>query len=175
MIRVFIGCSLDGFIAGPDHDIEWLNAYDGAEDTFTPFIAKVGAVVWGRGTYDVVADMEFDKYYGDLPILVATHRPLDDPRVRVLGGSLSEIVAEAQQTAGDKDVYLDGGALIRAALDDGQVDHMTVTVLPIVLGQGIALFAGCEKRHRLELEGARELGLGLVQLSYRVPRTSEAT
>ncbi len=169
--RVFIASSLDGFIAGPDDELDWLDFPD-ADDTFTPFFADVGAMLMGRRTYDVVSSFDGPWPYGDTPVLVATRRPMPDtqPTVRPVTGSIDEMVAEARQAAGDRDVYLDGGELVRQALEAGLVDELTVTMIPVVLGAGRPLFAGVGNRHELELVATRELGSGLVQLTYTPSR-----
>ncbi len=168
-IRVFIACSLDGFIAGPNDELDWLHAGDpGVEDTFTPFLKQVGAMLMGRRTYDVVSGFEGPWPYGNLPVLVSTHRDLTAlrPSVRAVAGPIGHVVQEAQRAAGGRDVYIDGGALIRSALDADLIDHMTVTLIPIVLGAGLPLFAGTHRQHRLTLLGSRPIGGGLLQVEY---------
>lgn len=167
--RVFIASSLDGFIAGPEDELDWLDVDAEIEDTFTPFFAEVGAMLMGRRTYDVVRGFDMPWQYGDTPVLVATSRPIDDEitTVRSVTGDIGEMVAEAKRVAGDRDVYLDGGELIRSALDAGLVDELTVTMIPTVLGAGRPLFAGVGNRHQLELVDHRPIGGGLVQLVYR--------
>lgn len=174
--RVFIASSLDGFIAGPDDELDWLDiAADDGEgeliDTFTPFFADVGAMLMGRRTFDVVNGFDVAWPYGDTPVLVATTRPLDPsvPTARAVAGDVVDLVAEAKRVADGRDVYLDGGELIREALDADAVDELTVTVVPVVLGAGRALFAGVGNRHDLRLVSHRALGRGLVELVY-VPR-----
>jgi len=171
-IRVFIASSLDGFIAGPDDELDWLSAPAGTEDTFTPFMAETGALLMGRRTYDVVEGFDGAWPYGDTPVLVATRRPLSpaQPSVRAVTGTIEELVEQARAAAGDKDVYLDGGALIRSALDADLVDELTVTVIPMILGAGIPLFAGAARRHPLALVSQRAIGGGLVELIYRPGR-----
>ena len=80
-----------------------------------------------------------------------------------------EKLQKAERAAGDRDVYLDGGELVRQALDADLVDEMTVTMIPVVLGAGRPLFAGVGNRHELELTASRQIGSGLVQLVY-LPR-----
>lgn len=169
---VFIASSLDGFIAGPDDELDWLEGRDGVEDTFSPFFAGVGAMLMGRRTYDVVRGFGGDWPYGDTPVLVATHRPLDPvrPSVRAATGPIAELVDQAKGLSGGRDVYVDGGALIRAAMDARLVDEITLTVIPVVLGSGRPLFAGVQHRHDLDLVGTRPIGGGLVELKYR-PRS----
>lgn len=169
-ICVFIACSLDGFIAGPNDELDWLPTdEEGMEDTFTPFFERVGAMLMGRRTFDVVVGMEGFWPYGDTPVLVATRRPLTSeiPTVRRAEGPITAMVEQALEAARGKDVYVHGGALIRSALDAGLVDELTVTVVPTILGAGRPLFAGVSRRHELELEDVRPIGLGLVQLRYR--------
>ena len=57
LVRVFLACSLDGFLAGPEDELDWLPTDAGIEDTFTPFLASIGALAMGRRTFDVVRAM----------------------------------------------------------------------------------------------------------------------
>jgi dihydrofolate reductase len=167
-VRVFIASSIDGFIAGPHDELDWLEPAPGAEDTFTPFFAPVGAMLMGRRTYDVVNAFDGEWPYGDTPVLVATTRPLasEQASVRAASGSITEMVSAATAAAGTRDVYLDGGALIRSAASAGLIDDMTITLIPIILGRGRPLFAGTSARQALELVSTRPIGGGLVELVY---------
>lgn len=169
--RVFIASSLDGFIAGEDHDLSWLP--EGTEEEpledhgYSAFMASVGALLMGRSTYDVVRGFDVDWPYGETPVLVATRRALDeDPpgTVQALSGSIEVLVAQALETAGGKDVYLDGGEIVRQALDAGLVDELIVTMIPVVLGKGHPLFAGVARRHHFEVADCQSFSHGLVQL-----------
>ena len=166
--RVFIATSLDSFIAGPNDELDWLPQGADITDTFTPFLAQVGAMLMGRRTFDVVTGFEGKWPYGDTPVVVATSRPLPAARqsVRSATGHIGELIALAKELAGDRDVYVDGGTLIRAALDANLIDELTVTMVPIVLGAGVPLFAGIGRRHELALHASRPIGGGLVQLTY---------
>ena len=168
-IRVFIACSLDGFIAGPKDELDWLPSdHEGIEDTFTPFLAQIGALLMGRRTFDVCCGFA-EWPYGETPVLVATARPLRStrPTVEPVGGAIEEIVEVARARAGGRDVYLDGGALIRSALDARLIDEITVTSIPLILGRGLPLFAGVTQRHGLDFVEHRHIGGGLVQTTYR--------
>ncbi len=169
-IRVFIATSMDGFIAGPNDELDWLpNGQSEVEDTFTPFLKQVGALLMGRRTYDVARSFEGAWPYGDTPILVATRQSLPDSSpasVQAVHGSVEAMVRVAKDTAGELDVYIDGGTLIRSVMDAGLIDEITVTIVPVVLGAGIPLFAGCTRRHSYRLHTARPIGGGLVQTTY---------
>lgn len=180
LVRVYMGCSFDGFIAGPDHDIGWLNeSYalpgdltpDGGALAFDAFMAQVGALLMGRATYGI-AESFGQWHYGDTPVLVASHRPLVPmaDTVQSAAGPIESLIAHAKDLAGPKDVYLDGGDLVRQALDAGLVDTITLTYLPIILGSGVRLFDDLVGRTKLQFTGHHTYEGGLVQVSARVVR-----
>lgn len=174
-VRVYIACSLDGFIAGVNDDLSWLPGAAGNDEAlpseptsgvgYDEFIGHVGAILMGRGTYDVVQGFGA-WYYGDLPVLVATHRPLTavNEHVRAVDGDVGTLVALAREAADGKDVYIDGGALIRQALDAGLIDELIVTFVPVAIGAGHPLFAGVEKRHPFDLVATHRYGRNMVQM-----------
>ncbi len=147
--RVFLATSLDGFIAGPDDDLSWLptdgEPGPGAVD-FAGFMSECGSMLMGRRTYDVVMGSGGPWPYGDLPVLVATTRELVDgpPTVRAVSGSVASLLTEAKAVAGAKDVYVDGGDLVRRCLADDLIDELILSVVPTLLGGGAALFGALE-------------------------------
>jgi dihydrofolate reductase len=168
--RVFLATSLDGFLAGEDDDLSWLPAPDPdhGDGGFGAFLAEVGALLMGRRTWDVVTAFEGPWPYGTLPVLVATHRdlPPGHPTSRALEGPIADLVRQGLEAAGERDLYLDGGTLVRRALEAGLVDELIVTVVPIVLGRGLPLFTGLKERRALALKSHEALPGGLVQLTY---------
>jgi dihydrofolate reductase len=102
-----------------------------------------------------------------MPVFVATSRPLEPvaPTVSAIAGTPSELLtAVGAQTDGA--VYLDGGALIRSFLDENLIDELTVTIVGVILGSGVPLFAGAARLHTLRLTAATPYPSGLVQLCY---------
>lgn len=184
-LRVYIAMSLDGFIAGPDHDLSWLPGADPdapspapspAADpqalTYDALMSTVGALLMGRSTYDVVCGFDIPWPYGETPVLVATNRPLDadaPSTVRAVSGHISNMVAEAKEAARGLDVYLDGGTLIRAAAEERLIDDLTITVAPVAIGAGQPLFAGLARHYELKFTGHHTFSGGMVQLRA-VPR-----
>lgn len=180
-IRVYMACSLDGFIAGPGDDIDWLHeewaapgdlAPDPAALEFGPFLKQVGCLVMGRTTYDKVASFGGEFPYGEVPVLVATRRPLDpmSPTVSAVSGPIADILARAREVAGASDVYLDGGVLVQQALNAGLVDEITATLVPTLLGSGTRLFDGLVSRSRLQFFGHHPMANGMLQVRARVLR-----
>jgi dihydrofolate reductase len=179
-VRVYLGCSLDGCIAGPEHDLSFLNDFvpdpdapEGEGLGFEEFLGQVGALLMGRRTYQVILD--FDAWhYGDRPVLVATHHPLPPApgggKAWAVEGPIETLIERAKATAGDKDVYLDGGDLVRQGLEAGLVDELCITFLPIVLGQGIRLWDGLSSSTKLRFDAPTMHGGGMVQVTARVVR-----
>ncbi|MGF1467536.1 MAG: dihydrofolate reductase family protein [Sandaracinaceae bacterium] len=180
-VRVYLGCSLDGCIAGPDHDLSFLmeerpdaEAWDGGL-SFEGFMGQIGVLLMGRRTYQVLLDYDA-WHYGDRPVLVATHHPLppapQSGDARGVQGSIAELVAQAKAVAGHRDVYLDGGDLVRQGLDAGLVDELCLTFLPVILGRGIRLWEGLQRRHDLRFDPPQTHGRGMVQVTARVVKPS---
>lgn len=129
--------SLDGFIAGPDHAMDWVMEYP---MEFPEVMAATGAMLIGRGTYDAARRMSAeDTSYDGGPVFVLTHRPPDapDPGVTFLGGDLAEAVATARAAAGGKALEILGADLASQCLQQGLVDEVLVYVLPVLLGDGV--------------------------------------
>jgi dihydrofolate reductase len=179
-VRVYLGCSFDGCIAGPENDISFLNEFTPDPDAppggglgFGDFLDQIGALLMGRRTYQVPLDYDA-WHYGDRPVLVATHHALPPaPQggiARPVQGPIEELIAQAKAAAGDKDVYLDGGDLVRQGLDAGLVDELCLTFLPLVLGRGIRLWEGLQNRTDLKFDPPTPHGGGMIQVTARVVR-----
>src|SRR5262245_55982475 len=140
--------SLDGFIAGPGHSMDWGNGRALADfmelDDFTEIAAATGAMLVGRRTWEVGDQMKTDEpgnvdYPFSGPMFVLTHRPLDrpDPKVRILSGDIREAVATALDAADGKNLEILGADVAGQCLQQGLVDEILVYVLPVLLGDGI--------------------------------------
>jgi dihydrofolate reductase len=131
--------SLDGFIAGPDHAMDWVLEYM-KEDPFPEVMPATGAMLIGRGTHEVAKRMsDEDTDYDGGPVFVLTHQPPDEPEqgVTFLSCDLAEAVATARAVAGRKNLEILGADLASQCLQHGLVDEVLVYVLPVLLGDGV--------------------------------------
>ncbi|WP_427870759.1 dihydrofolate reductase family protein [Leucobacter luti] len=141
----YTASSLDGFIATPDHSLEWLFAQDFDEHgpmAYTAFLEGIGALVMGASTYEWLRRAEEDWGYA-LPTWVVTHRELESPAgadVRFARGDVARIHADAVEAAGGKDVWIvGGGELAGQFADAGLLDEVWVQFAPVTLGAGSPL------------------------------------
>ena len=167
--------SLDGFIAGPGHAMDWVFDFM-APDEFSEIAAATGAMLIGRRTYDVGNRMAADKpgstdYPFSGPSFVLTHRPPDppDPEVTFLTGDIGEAVATARSAAGGKNLEILGADVAGQCLRRGLVDEILVYVLPVLLGDGIRFSS--TGLARIDLEPVSSTRSGAVTiLRFRVRR-----
>ncbi len=182
--RVFIGVSLDGYIARRDGSLDWLTDPPGGRDhvavpstvpalEWDTFYPEIGHLVMGRGTYEKVLTFG-DWPYPDKQVLVlSTTLAGDDERVQVVR-SLEEAVAVLDD-AGAEQVYVDGGQVVQAFLAAGLVDELTVGVAPVLIGEGLPLFGALPADVLLELRANHVSDSGMVHTTYRVSRPGADT
>src|SRR4051812_31133257 len=142
---VFIATSLDGFIARPNGDLDWLpspGGNDGEDYGYSSFMKTVDTLVMGRGTYEKV--LTFGAWpYGKHKVVVLTAGPLPTPprsaNVDTMAGNPREIV-RALGERGARSLYVDGGVTIQRFLDAGLIHRLILTRIPVLLGDGLPLF-----------------------------------
>jgi dihydrofolate reductase len=167
---VFIGTSLDGFIARPNGAFDFLPDDGGEEHGYTAFIASVDAIVIGRNTYEVC--LGFNEWPYDKPVFVLSTRAIDLPKsqnamVQRMEGSPTEIVRQLA-ALGFKHLYVDGGITIQRFLSDGLIQRLIVTRVPVLIGSGIPLFGPVAHDIKLQHVETRQYRSGLVTSEYDV-------
>ena len=170
--------SLDGFIAGPGHSMDWGGGRTLADfvapDDFAEIAAATGAMLVGRRTWDVGDKMEADEpgsndYPFSGPMFLLTHRPLEppDPEVTVLTGDIGAAVGTALDAAGGKDLEILGADVAGQCLQRGLVDEILGYVLPMLAGDGIPFSSPGLGRVDLEPISSKRSGAVTI-LRYRV-------
>lgn len=167
---VFVGTSLDGFIARANGGLDFLPPGGGEPHGYHEFMATVDALVIGRNTYETV--LAFDEWpYGEKPVFVLSTRTLapgpPGAVVERLSGEPSEIVARLA-ARGVGHAYVDGGITVQRFLRAGLIDRLIVTRVPVLIGEGIPLFGTLPKDIPLRHVATRQFASGLVQSEYRV-------
>jgi dihydrofolate reductase len=167
---VFIATSLDGFIARPNDDLDWLPPGGGEEHGYEAFMGTVDSLVVGRRTYEKV--LTFDTWpYGQKPVVVLSTRALapapPEAVVERMSGSPAEIVSQLS-ARGMQHVYVDGGITIQRFLQAGLIHRLIITRIPVLLGAGIPLFGPLQRDIVLQPVWTKQYASGLVQSEYVV-------
>jgi len=168
---VFIGTSVDGFIARKNDDLDFLPEGGGEPHGYNELIASVDAIVIGRKTFEKV--LTFGAWpFGDKRVVVLSSGPLDLSKVvggvvEQMAGPPAEIVSQLAAT-GAHDLYVDGGITIQRFLRAGAIQRLIITRVPVLIGDGIPLFGTLPHDIQLRHIATRHYPSGLVQSEYEV-------
>jgi dihydrofolate reductase len=168
---VFIGISVDGFIARRNGALDFLPEGGGEPHGYNEFIASVDAIVIGRKTFETV--LTFGTWpYGHKRVVVLSSRPLDFSAVRggvveQMAGPPAEIVSQLA-ARGSRHLYIDGGITIQGFLRAGVIQRLIITRVPVLIGEGVPLFGSLPHDIRLRHVATRHYPSGLVQSEYQV-------
>ncbi len=168
---VFIGVSVDGFIARPNGELDFLPEGGGEPHGYNEFIASVDAIVIGRATFEKVLTLG-PWHYGSKRVVILSSRPVDLSAVRggvveQMGGPPAEIVSKLA-ASGAHNLYVDGGITIQRFLRAGLIQLLIITRVPVLIGEGIPLFGSLPQDIPLRHVTTRHYPSGLVQSEYRV-------
>jgi dihydrofolate reductase len=167
-----VAMSLDGYIAKSDGDITFLSIVEKGGDDYgySEFMKTIDTIIVGRKTYDKILSIGFE-YPNDKDIYVITRntRP-DNGRIKFYSGSLQNLISDLRNKDG-KNIFCDGGSdIINQLLRENLFDEFIISVIPIILGEGIPLFRINESEMNLNLIKCQKYNTGLVQLHYKVEK-----
>lgn len=173
---VYIATSLDGYIARSDGDISWLHRPEYSASPmkgvhYRDFIRDIDAIVMGRKTFEKV--LAFNPWpYDSTQLVVLSDISVSVPqhlsgKVRVMAGEPANVV-NALSGEGKQRLYIDGGVTIQRFLAAGLIDDVTITIIPVLLGDGIPLFASGIPEAQLTLTGCDASENGFVQVRYEL-------
>lgn len=167
-IVAYLAISLDGYIADDDGVVTFLHDFGTEEYKFHDFIAGIGAAVMGATTYEQV--LGFGWPYGNMPVLVLTHRDFDTPdgaNVTFTSESTGTAIATFAEDMDKRVWIIGGGKVVTAALRAGIVDTLELYTMPVALGSGVPLFDG-PYEGSLRLIESHAYSNGVVRLEYEV-------
>lgn len=170
-VILFIAMSLDGYIADKEGKVDWLGGQGKEEettDTYSAFVKDVDTVVMGWNTYEqIVTELSPDQWvYENLVSYVITHKKLPSTeRIRFTGESPCELVKTLKQEEG-KAIWICGGtSIVQQLMQEDLIDTFYISMIPMLLGKGIRLFADMEKEIPLKLVMTQSYD-GITDLVY---------
>ncbi|WP_215226853.1 dihydrofolate reductase family protein [Echinicola shivajiensis] len=171
-LSLFIATSLDGYIAKPNDDLEFLKLVEkeGEDYGYTQFTDTIDTLIIGRKTYDYVlkeiGPSHYDNGQRDVYVITRTERPKSG-RTTFYTGNLTDLVKQLKSQSG-KNIYCDGGSeVINELLKNDLIDEFIISVVPVLLGNGIRLFKDERPEQLLELVMVKTFDSGLAQFHYK--------
>lgn len=170
-MSVFVGTSLDGFIARRNGQYDFLPEGGGEPHGYDEFMASVDTLLIGRKTFETV--LAFEEWpYGKKRVVVLSSQPLDlsgvrGGRVEQMSGPPAEIAAKLK-ASGAQHVYVDGGMTVQGFLRAGLIESIIITRVPVLIGDGIPLFGSVDHDVKLKHLETRQYASGLVRSEYKV-------
>lgn len=169
-VILYIAFSLDGYIAGPKGEIDWLPSGGGEDYGYKEFMAGIDTILMGRKSYELI--LTFGRWeYPGIKTFVFTRNPVGmerDDNVIFISSDPANVVGELRSAPG-KDIWLlGGGELARSFFDAGLVDEIIIAIIPEILGDGIPLIPRGTKRTALRLTDIKRYDSGVVMMWYKV-------
>jgi dihydrofolate reductase len=170
--HVYIATSLDGFIARSDGSLDWLVNFPnpaGTDYGYSEFMSQIDVIVMGRKTYQTV--LAFETWPYEQPVVVLSCNQLEIPnalqgKVSHYSGALHKLCADLEQKS-YLNAYIDGGATITSFLKEDLMDEITISRLPILLGDGIPLFSTSNVQLDFDHVHTTAFANGLIKSHYR--------
>ncbi len=171
--------SLDGFIARPDHALDWLMKQDTVDEDhgYDAFMASVDGLVMGRGSFETVRGFDAWPYQKPVIVMSRSLSEVDIPQALQSKVRLSrqdpDALMQALSEAGWRRVYVDGGQVVQSFLRAGLIADLTITTVPILIGDGIRLFGTLDRDIDLNHLETQTFPSGLVTSRYKVADAAE--
>lgn len=171
-IILYIATSIDGYIAGPDDDISFLDAVEqtGEDYGYHDFYSTVDTVIMGRKTYDKVVGLGHPDPHPDKMLFIISRTINSSSTHKVYyNGPVESLVAQLKTNKG-KNIFIDGGSqIVNLLLSQDLIDEYYISIIPVILGKGISLFKASDFSRSLKLAEVKRYPSGLVQLHYVRP------
>jgi dihydrofolate reductase len=171
---VYIGISLDGFIAKTDGNIDWLVQFESQEvtDSYLEYMSQIDAIVIGRGTFEKVLSFPIWPYNKKVFVLSNSVKLVPDSikeSVTILAMKPRELL-DFLSNLGFSNIYIDGGNVIQGFLKEDCIDEMIITTVPVLIGSGISLFGSLENDLSFIHKSTDVYSNGLVKSRYKRKR-----
>ena len=183
----FMHISLDGFVAGPNGEMNWIKVDDELFDYGAKRITQTDTALYGRKTYDMMEgywptaadgpdaskhDIEHSAWYktaGKI-VLSKTMKGADLPNTTIISEDLAEEINKIKQQEGPEILLFGSPSATHALIEQNLIDGYWLFVNPVILGEGIPLFTGSKEKTKLKLVSTQQFTSGVTELSYLVER-----
>lgn len=174
-IKLYIAVSIDGYIAGPDGELDWLSGYPITPELnygYEDFFESIDTVIIGGRTYRDILNMDVVYPYKDKKSYIITRNTINSPKKNIIyiTNGIENNISELKKREG-KDIWLvGGGEIVSLFLNQNWIDEMIITYIPILLGEGIRLFPNKAKESKWSLIQSQAFINGVIQTRYQVQK-----
>jgi dihydrofolate reductase len=173
-IMVYIACSMDGFIAKIDGNIDWLLGIPNESNNdygFGDFMKKIDGIIMGRKTFEKVLEIQPNEWRYSKTVFVLSNTLKNIPeklksKVEIINGDLITLLEKLKERK-INNIYVDGGKTIQSFLKNDLIDEMIITTIPIILGNGIPLFGILNKEIKFSIEKTEFIDKNIAMNYYR--------
>ncbi|MBX3710050.1 MAG: dihydrofolate reductase [Gammaproteobacteria bacterium] len=172
-MSVYIAISIDGYIAKKDDGLDWLESFSPPFDEpdedygFKKFLSQVDAVVMGKNTYKIASSGNIWPYEGKRVIVLSSTLSSVCDNAEIYSGNIQQLIKKLY-AEGVRHIYVDGGKTISQFLNEGLINELIISIIPVILGSGIPLFSNIVHDSWCDLTSSTSYSNGLVQLRYEV-------
>jgi dihydrofolate reductase len=171
---IYIACSIDGFIAKKDGNIDWLINIPNENNSdygFSEFMNKIDGIIMGRKTFEKILEMNLDEWPYNKPVFVLSSWLKDIPnnlngKVEIMNGNIEDILSKLKHK-NMFNFYIDGGKTIQSFLEKDLIDEMIISTISIILGEGMPLFKETNKEIKFTLEETEYINKYIVKNYYK--------
>ncbi|MGZ3867340.1 MAG: dihydrofolate reductase family protein [Bacteroidia bacterium] len=183
----FVHISLDGFVAGPNGEMNWIKVNEEIFDHVGKRIGQTGAALYGRKTYEMMEnywpnagnepdaskhDKEHSSWYNKAQKIVLSRsmKSANSPNTKIVSHNLAEEINKIKHQPGSEILLFGSPTATHSLMQHDLIDGYWLFVNPIVLGQGIPLFEGVKQKTKLKLLTTKQFASGVTELSYAVDK-----
>jgi dihydrofolate reductase len=172
-MSVYIATSIDGYIAKKDDGLDWLETFSlpleniNEDYGFKKFLSQVDALVMGKNTYKIASSVDAWPYKGKRVVVLSSTLSSVCDKAEIYTGDIYHLINKLY-SEGIKHIYVDGGKTISQFLNEGLLDELIISIIPVILGSGIPLFNNILHESWCHLASSEVYSNGLVQLRYEV-------
>lgn len=166
---LYIATSLDGYIAKHDDDLSFLSLVhkDGEDYGYSDFLSSIDTVIIGRRTYDWIVTQTNYPHEDIMTYIISRTKKQDSKNKIFYNGNIKDLIYKLKSEAGSN-IFCDGGSeIVNLLLKDDLIDEFIISVVPVLVGDGISLFRKGGAEFNLKLITTRTYDTGLVQLHYK--------
>ncbi len=171
-IVLYIATSIDGFIAKPDGNLDWLTHFPNPTNEdygYNELLCNCESIILGRKTFTEINKFDIEWPYSNHKTYVISHQKnfkINSPNTKLYNGNLKDLIKKIKNNTSKNCWVVGGGKLVESLLNQNLIDEMIISIIPVLLGHGIPLFYESNSESKWELNDVQKYDSGILTLTY---------